>query len=294
MNNSYDDGRAGNPIQADTNLESYNRGVRDREHAEAAWGPPKPKPVPVPGIAYTLILVAPFIYLVYPVLGVTLLGVFAAVLVVFNLTPLPVVAEALAGLILCVAAFFPGLRLEAKASQFRLYRAWRTTQRLVLIPAVGVGLASGVDLENLSRFQFRLPPAETFLASLVIALVVHFVFRVLDRLYFPVWAQVEKAVEMEKKQLPSRRPIFKRALYSALWLIPVMMASHLAIRLLAGTIAEDTKAFYQDYSALVYVFDLALWLLLCLTGILPGTAKHRRSFVDNNVLLAARSGEAES
>ena len=56
-NSSYDDGYAGNPIQADTNVELYNRGVKDREDAKPPWA--KPKEVPVPGIAYTLIIVAP-------------------------------------------------------------------------------------------------------------------------------------------------------------------------------------------------------------------------------------------
>jgi hypothetical protein len=47
----------------------------------------------------------------------------------------------------------------------------------------------------------------------------------------------------------------------------------------------------QEYSALVYLFDVGLWFLLSVTGILPGTAKHRRSFIDNRVLLEQRKSD---
>jgi recombinational DNA repair ATPase RecF len=47
--------------------------------------------------------------------------------------------------------------------------------------------------------------------------------------------------------------------------------------------SREIAAFYQQYSAGIYVLDAIVWFTLSITGILPGTAKHRRSFIDHSV-----------
>src|SRR5262245_59745335 len=101
----YDDGLEGRPFDGFGDLKEYNRGARDRKEAEDALIP-APQKVEVSGVAYTIILMAPFLYLVYPVLGFTILGVVVGVVLLFSYTPLPIALEIVVGLVLGVMSFF--------------------------------------------------------------------------------------------------------------------------------------------------------------------------------------------
>ncbi len=76
-------GLSGKPFQQGMSLEDYERGVAMR------LGPK----VEVPGVAYTLILVSPFLPMVYPVLGLTLYAAVAGVLALGFALPTPKEAE---------------------------------------------------------------------------------------------------------------------------------------------------------------------------------------------------------
>ena len=91
------------------------------------------------GVAYTIVLMAPFLYLVYPVLGFTILGVVLGLVFLFINTPLPIGLELIVGLILGVMSFFLGYKLEARASQYKVYRFVRGAFRSVnffVVPAI--------------------------------------------------------------------------------------------------------------------------------------------------------------
>jgi hypothetical protein len=285
----YDAGREGRQFEGHMDLKEYNRGERDRKEAEAAIAAiiPTPKPNPVPGVAFTILIIAPFLYLVYPVLGLTLLAVFSAVVLLFYFTTLPPALEIIAGLVICVFSFFPAYKLEAKASQFKTYRFLRGAFRLLNFCVLPVVLLSLSDTGNLT-LDTNTATGATLFASIIVALIVFFVFRTLDRLYFPVWAEVEKMAEQQAKGIPFRRNLLKRVIYSLVWIIPVMLVMNLLIRILVDNLMEgplDVMDFYDQYSIVVYVVDLAVWLLLCIAGILPGTARTRKSFIDHEELL---------
>lgn len=284
---SYEEGRAGRPAGSDTDLREYNRGVKDRAYEEAAGTPAAPK-VEVSGVAYTILLMSPFLFLVYPVLGLTLLGVFAAVVALFYYTPLPTMLEIVVGFVVCVFAFFPGFKLEAKVSQFKPYRFVRGVWRLINASGLTVVLLSGMGMSDM---DFNKASGGILFGGIVAAILVHFVFRTLDRLYFPVWAQVEKMQEMAEKGIPLQRNLLKRIFYSLLWIVPVVAVLNLAIRLIVGGFTDgpqERAEFYQQYSTFVYIFDFIAWFFLSVAGILPGTAKHWRSFIDHQVILEQR------
>ena len=289
-NDSYEEGRAGRPVTSDTDLREYNRGERDRKEADAALTPAAPK-VEVPGVAFTILLIAPMLFLVYPVLGLTLYVVAGAVVAVFYFTPLPDGLEIFGGLILCVMSFFPGYKLEAKASQFKPYRFARSLWRVVSFFVLPVALQLGMSLREGNRFDPNNATGGALFGGILIAILIYFVCRTLDRLYFPAWAEVEKLAEMQAKGIPQQRHWLKRMFYSLLWIIPVMVVSNLAIRLLVGALTagpEERAEFYQQYEAFVYLVGLIVWLILAVTGILPGTGKNVKSFIDHEVLLEQR------
>lgn len=69
-------------------------------------------------------------------------------------------------------------------------------------------------------------------------------------------------------------------------MIPDGLSNALAdrYRLEGSPSITGTKASY-------YLAPFVVWILLAVTGILPGTSRYRRSFIDHQVLLANR-GEA--
>jgi hypothetical protein len=231
------------------------------------------------------------LFLVYPVLGLTLYVVAGAVVAVFYFTQLPDGLEIFGGLILCVMAFIPGYKLEAKASQFKPYRLGRFLWRLLNFIVWPIVLLSGARLREIDRFDPGQATGGGLFFGLVAMILGLFVFRTLDRLYFPAWAEVEKLAEMEAKGISQRRHPLKRVLYSLLWIVPVVAVLNLSIRVVVGGLTEgplQVAEFYEQYSAIIYGLDFLVWLGLCMTGILPGTGKKVKSFIDHGVLLEQR------
>jgi hypothetical protein len=269
-------GLSGKPFEAGMNLEDYDRGVAMR------LGPK----VEVPGIAYTLILVSPLLLVTHPVLGLACNGGFAVAALLASWAGAKTSAL-LIGFLVGIVAFFPGLRLEARASQASLYRMVRTSWR-ILAP---VGPAILVHFDD-SGFGFR-PDAlsqvsgEMLGGGILIGLIIHFVCSLLDKLYFPVKAHVLKQREQLAKGIHPTRPLIKRLAFGALWIIPSYILCNVGIMIGVRVLVEDVRsveAFNASYSTLVYVVSGVLWFLLFLFGVLPGTSKRKKLLVDPNLV----------
>jgi hypothetical protein len=266
-------GLAGKPYQPGMSLEDYERGVRMRV------GPK----VEVPGVAYALIIASPLLPLVYPVLGIVVNGTFAGVTLLASRVSGVGNWGFLIGFLAGIASFFPGLRLEARATQVTLYRIARASWR-ILAP---VGVAS---LARFDESGFLLEPNASGGAvggGIAIGLIVFFVCGLLDRLYFPVKAQVLKEREQLDKGIRPTRPLIKRLVYGALWLIPIFVLSNVVVMIGVRMFTADRAvydAFYASYSPIIYVVGGVLWCVLCSLGILPGTGKHAKTMVDPNLV----------
>jgi MFS family permease len=185
-----------------------------------------------------------------------------------------------------IAAFFPGLWLEARASQMSLYRMARTAWR-ILAPVVPAILVHFDD----SGFHFR-PDAlsETSGAMLGVGittgLIIHFVCSLLDRFYFPVKAHVLKQREQLAKGIQPVRPLTRRLFFGALWLIPIYILCKVIFMIAARELGDVTSAgaFNASYSTVVYVVSGIVWFLLFLFGVLPGTSKRPKMLVDPNLV----------
>lgn len=278
----YKAGLGGAEWSPGMNREDYDAGVAKRNYGKTIFSDwPK---VEVPGVAYTLIIASPLLPLPYPVLGFMVNGTFAGVALLTSRLPGVGTWALLIGFLAGVVAFFPGLWLEAQASQVALYRIMRTCWR-ILVPAALAVLASFDE----TGFRFRPSGASGGMAGagIVTGLIIHFVCSLLDRLYFPVKAEVlRQRAQLAKGEAPTRG-LGKRWLYGWLWLIPVMILCKLAIRLAAEAAARDPEAgtsFMVANAPVVYGFGMVAWFLLCLFGILPGTRKRTTMLIDPNLV----------
>jgi hypothetical protein len=138
---------------------------------------------------------------------------------------------------------------------------------------VWMGTANG-SFETMGQLVDRASPGTLF-AGILAAILSHFVFRRADRIYFPVAKEVAKMQELAARGQSLKRGFGKRLVYSLLWIVPVVAASNLTIRLVVGLIMEDADriAFYARYSPFVILASLAIWLVLSVAGVLPGTGR---------------------
>ncbi len=282
---TFEDGKAGRPMADGADLKSYLAGQQERHQ------PAGPK-VEVPGSAFTLIIVSPLIWVVYPVLGLVAMAPFAAIIALAGGWSAAGPGAFLVGVLLGAAAFFFGLRLEARASQFAPYRVVRMVMRWAGALVARFTFAASPDMNPFHIDIDRAPPPTLFTA-LILVFVVHYVFRTLDRLYFPVWKHVEANYAVEASGQRLERPRAKRILYTFLWILPGFALLNLAIRLVVDAATDGPAArvaFYRHYEGFVYLADVVVWVLLAFFGILPGTSRYRRSFVDHGILLANRDG----
>lgn len=282
---TFEDGKAGRPMADGADLKSYVAGQQER-HAPAG---PRTE---ISGVAFTLIVVAPLIWVAYPVAGFTLLAGWYLPVTLAGGFEKASMAPMVLGLILALVGFFYGLKLESRASQFALYRVIRMVTRWAGALVARFTFAASPDMNPFHIDLNRAPPSTLF-TGLIVVFLVHYTFRTLDRLYFPVWKHVEanQAVEASGQRL--KRPLAKRVLYTFLWILPGFALLNLIIRFVVDAVTTGPAAriaFYQHYEGFVYLADFVVWLLLAVTGILPGTSRYRRSFIDHEVLLAQRGG----
>ena len=149
-----------------------------------------------------LVLITPFVFLLYLVLGLSLwVAIGLAVLLAVLQVPLGVVL--IVGIVLYVLAWIGGSRMERRLSQLKPYRLVRGIVRMVAPVALVIGMLASNDVSG---------PA---MALTMLAIVpFHLLCRLFDRLYFPVWSEVAKKAAMVQQGFPDSRPMGKRVFYA--------------------------------------------------------------------------------
>ena len=151
----------------------------------------------------------------------------------------------------------------------------RTVSRWVtpFLFVIWMGTSNG-SFETMGQLVNR-ASGGTFFGGILAAILAHFVFRKADRIYFPVAKEVAKMEELAARGESLKRGFGKRVVYSLLWIVPVVALSNLTIRLVVGLIMDDADrvAFYARNSPFVILASLAIWLVLSITGLLPGTGR---------------------
>ena len=285
---SYEDGRTGRGIGPNTDVNAYRSGQLHNEAgvykpggegggeskatSESLITAPK---VEIDGAAFTLLLTSPLLFTVFPVWGLSLWAAGFGVFWLLSLTPFHVGIAVVGGVAAWFAAFFLGIRVEHAASQFAIYRMIRTVGRWVtpFLFVIWMGTSNG-SLETMGQLVNRASPG-TFFGGILASILAHFVFRKADRIYFPVAKEVAKMQELAARGESLKRGFGKRVVYSLLWIVPVVALSNLTIRGVVGLIMDDADrvAFYARYSPFVILASLAIWLVLSITGLLPGTGR---------------------
>jgi hypothetical protein len=285
-NQSYQDGLANRPMAPGTDQNSYKAGQTERESASAYnpgsssgnqaakngfdWGPK----VSVDGAAFTLFLTSPLLFTIYPVWGHSLYAPYALAFWLSTISHLPTGGALLIGIVGWIAMFFFGMRLETAVSQWAIYRTLRAVGRWAAAFLLVIWFAtSNGSHEDMAHLVNRASVKALF-CGLLAAILAHFVFRRGDRIYFPVEREVRKRNALAGKGEALKRPWIKRFFYSLLWNIPVVLACKLTVRMIVELFVDNPKVtFYPQYGSFVYMSAVAIWLILCFTGLLPGTGK---------------------
>ena len=279
---SYTAGRSGGAYQAGYDSRDYQKGQADKQAEDQFFTDRVPK-ANVDGPTFGIMAMAPVLFLFYPVLGLTLWAGFGLALLVGMFVPIPVALSILIGIGLCIAAWMPGFRWEKKISQSRAYRFLRWIMRIIAPIALLVAMIASNKYSGGTMFF-----------AILLLIPFFFVCRTFDRLFFPVWAEVEKKQAMNEMGIPDKRPLLKRVFYSALWLFPYLALYGVVVGLGSLLLSEDATsaaALRQQYQPYIIVVMYGSWLLFSILGWLPGTAKHRKSYIDQSVLLANRESE---
>ena len=249
---------------------------------EATWTPPAPKN-PLNGVGFGMFLLSPFLFLLYLGLGLTLWAAVGVTVLLGAVVPVPIGVLVVLGIVLYVLAWLPGLKLERGLSQIKPYRLVRGTVRLVVPLALVVWMVASNQYSG---------PA---MALAILAIVpFHLLCRLFDRLYFPVWSEVKRKSAMAQQAIPDTRPLIKRIFYAVVWMIPFIAIVQLLVLATAGLLGggrDETLEIISPIRNYLGPAAMLLWLILSLTGKLPGTGRHRRSFVNYESQLETRDAE---
>jgi hypothetical protein len=188
------------PFHSGMNRDDYDAGkaIYDRKEAMAAPSAPK---VEVSGPGFTMVLMAPLLVVMYPVVGVlAVAGAAAGVFAVGALWPSNQMAIAIAAIVAGLATLHYGQKAEHALSRFRIYRVVRHGLRLILLGAL-VAQMLMTEFNN----TWTTTPAEAFnqatggaiFSAIVAVVVMHFLFRRFDGLFFPV--RDSYAIAQERK-----------------------------------------------------------------------------------------------
>jgi hypothetical protein len=184
----YKAGLKGLPMQYGMDQTEYNKGVADAEK-KARAETPAPK-VEVDGVSYTMILMAPFLAVMYPTMGlIAAAGATVAGFAVAALGPSQQAAIMFAAIFGALATLYHGYKAEHALSRFRIYRVVRHVVRLILL-----GLLVAQLLMTEFNNTWTTSPIDAFnqasggaiFAAIVAVFVMHWLFRRLDRVFFPV------------------------------------------------------------------------------------------------------------
>lgn len=271
-NQDYQAGYRGGQFHHGMDRAEYERGKGQKDLEDTLGG--GNRPVEVPGVAFTLLLIFPLIWTVYPVLGVTILIVPSVIMMVF-LAFKQQMWGILFAFVLGVFSFFPGMKLEAKASQFTVYRWVRGILRIVFSFGAIVIFGSGSDLHD--RY-FTLSKAQpgALVGGFLGSVIVYLIFQRLDLIYFPALKEIKKMQEQLARGERPARPLLKRMFFGFCWFIPVMVVLSIIVGIALRCCMDGESArqtFIQKYGPITGGINVLIWYLLCLTGKLPGTGK---------------------
>jgi hypothetical protein len=226
---------------------------------------------------------SPFLFLLYLALGLTLWAAVGLTVLLGAVLPVPIWVVVILGVVLFVLAWIVGLKLERSLSQIKPYRLVRGVVRLVGPVALVVSMVASNEFSG---------PA---MALTIVAIVPFYLLcRLFDRLYFPVWSEVTRKHAMAQQGIPDKRPMSKRVFYALVWLIPFIAIVQLLVLVGASMFAGGRDATLETISPFRNYLGPAailLWVILSLTGKLPGTGKHRASLVDYELQLETRDAE---
>jgi hypothetical protein len=268
--NDYQTGYRGGQFHHGMDRAEYDRGRGQKELEDTLGG--AGQKTPVNGVAFTLLFIAPFIWMVYPILGFTILAVFAGFVFLFRALHVAPQWGFLIAVIPCIMSFFWGMMLEAKASQVTVYRWIRGILR-VLFSFVGItALSAGGKSATFSDIQ----PAG-FVGGFFGTVIIYLIFQRMDLIYFPALAEIKKMQEKLARGERPTRPLLKRMFFGFCWFIPLVMVLNLFINIGARLGIEDNMArqgFYDHYNTPILIVNSVIWYVLCLIGKLPGTGKY--------------------
>lgn len=309
---SYEDGRTGQASGPNTNMDAYRAGQREADAGtyKAGWegegnsssgggGGGVVSSVGTTNFPIGLIILAPSMFMTYPAGGILALVILGAACKLLEVVHVPVLLMALICFVGAFPVFFFAIGVEKKASRNGAYRAFRQVWRVVFC---GMAIFAGTFINrlgiekqriNLDLIQKNLDTAGGALVWTVIMMAgLFWLLGKADRIYFPptgVWEkdpQGEAPAKAEAKARASKpRSAMARILMSVVWLVPVFFVAHLVLRLLVdayfGSTASDSaaedvrRAFYQKNMMYLYMADMAVWLVLSVAGLLPGTGRKK-------------------
>ncbi len=200
---SYEDGKSGQASGPNTDTNSYRLGQAERDastykpewetgegggkiaYPESQFSISRPT---VDGMTFVYIVLSPFLSILYPALGLTILAVFFASLKLAQLSPLPPGLEFLLALFPAIASFFWGAKLETKLTPLKPYRMVRWVIRMVFVFGFGVQLAAGkVAMGEGPGLQiFENVSLEAVIGGILAMVAAYFLYGYLDRIFFPV------------------------------------------------------------------------------------------------------------
>jgi hypothetical protein len=281
--NDYNAGYRGDQFHHGMDRAEYERGQGQKELENTLGG--AGKKTEVPGVAYTLILVSPFIWMVYPIMGFTIYAVVGGTVLLFRALHVPKEWGIFIGLIPFAMSFIWGMALEYKASQVKLYRGIRDLMR------VGFAFLVPVAYVLYDR-AFTEEEAGVLGICFFVAVIVYITFQRLDLLYFPAQKEIKKMQDQLKKGERPRRPMMKRLVFGFCWFVPVMVLLTLADGLVLMQFMKESSqraAFTKQYGIIIGSTNCAIWYLLCLLGKLPGTGKYTFSKANEENLSVLQS-----
>lgn len=267
----YNAGYRGHQFHHGMDRGEYERGKGQKELEDTLGGAGRAA-TPVDGVSFTLLLVAPFIWMVYPVLGVTIMVAPAIVVLICLALKMQGLWPFFFAFILGVLSFFPGMQFEGRASQFVVYRWIRGILRIVFSFVAITGLIAGKHTHSFND----IPPG-AYVGGFFGAVIAYLTFQRLDLIYFRATAEIKKMQEQLARGERPQRPILKRLFFGFCWFIPVMMILNLIINVGARLGIEDNierKEFYEHYGAIIFGVNAVIWYALCFLGKLPGTGKY--------------------
>jgi|CXWL01.1.fsa_nt_gi hypothetical protein len=292
--NDYQSGYRGEQFHHGMDRTAYESGKAQKDLEGALGGGGGVVASSGGGSPLGLVFLAPLMLPSYPagsILTLTILGVVAKLLEAVHV-PVP------AMIFICLAVAFPaifaGLWVERKVSMNGVYRVFRLIWRTVVF---GMAIFAGSLISSLGLAKQRInldmimnnldQSAGALLWTAILMTGVFWLLRRADRIYFPVSGVLEEGpvADVQVKTVLKPKSANQRILMSVIWFVPAALVAHLIIRLAIEAYFGSTqsapdmeslrRAFYQKNMIYLYVADVAVWLILSIKGLLPGTGRNK-------------------